>query len=186
MHIRKMFFSCNLLNLYLPVHFLIWDWVASLLVQKVRVIVHFPEKYIPGFSPNLSFFPSLLPFSFSGFSCFVFFFEYPFYHYSILTKKYFLHFLQKYSFYKSIHFTKVKLRSSDCDTGYFDIVAGVLQEDTLAPYLFIICLHFVLWTSIHKIKENGFKLTKETIRRYYLPTPPLGQDMTQGQFLSGV
>ena len=23
-------------------------------------------------------------------------------------------------------------------------------------------------------------------RRYYLPTPPLGQDMTQGQFLSGV
>ena len=22
--------------------------------------------------------------------------------------------------------------------------------------------------------------------RYYLPTPPLGQDMTQGQFLSGV
>ena len=24
------------------------------------------------------------------------------------------------------------------------------------------------------------------ISRYYLPTPPLGQDMTQGQFLSGV
>ena len=24
------------------------------------------------------------------------------------------------------------------------------------------------------------------IGRYYLPTPPLGQDMTQGQFLSGV
>ena len=23
-------------------------------------------------------------------------------------------------------------------------------------------------------------------RRYYLPTPPLGQDITQGQFLSGV
>ena len=23
-------------------------------------------------------------------------------------------------------------------------------------------------------------------KRYYLPTPPLGQDMTQGQFLSGV
>ena len=22
--------------------------------------------------------------------------------------------------------------------------------------------------------------------QYYLPTPPLGQDMTQGQFLSGV
>ena len=23
-------------------------------------------------------------------------------------------------------------------------------------------------------------------KKYYLPTPPLGQDMTQGQFLSGV
>ena len=29
--------------------------------------------------------------------------------------------------------TKVKVRSPDGDTEYFDIVAGVLQEDTLAP-----------------------------------------------------
>ena len=35
---------------------------------------------------------------------------------------------------------KVKVRSSDADTDYFDIVAGVLQEDTLALYLFIISL----------------------------------------------
>ena len=35
---------------------------------------------------------------------------------------------------------KVKVRSPDGDTEYFDIVAGVLQGDTLAPYLFIICL----------------------------------------------
>ena len=34
--------------------------------------------------------------------------------------------------------TKVKVRSLDEDTDYFDIVAGVLQEDTLAPYFFII------------------------------------------------
>ena len=34
--------------------------------------------------------------------------------------------------------TKVKVRSPDGDTDYFDIVAGVLQGDTLAPYLFII------------------------------------------------
>ena len=36
--------------------------------------------------------------------------------------------------------TKVKVRSPDGDREYFDIGAGVLQGDTLAPYLFIICL----------------------------------------------
>ena len=62
--------------------------------------------------------------------------------------------------------TKVKERSPDGDTDYFDIVAGKLQGDTLAPYLFIICLHYVLRTSIDKIKENGFKLTKKRSRTY--------------------
>ena len=58
------------------------------------------------------------------------------------------------------------VRSPDGDTDYFDIVAGVLQRDTLTPYLFIISLDYVLRTSIDKIKENGFKLTKERSRRY--------------------
>ena len=62
--------------------------------------------------------------------------------------------------------TKVKVCSPDVDTGYFDIVAGVLQGDTLAPYLFIICLNYVLRMFIGKIKVNGFKLTKERSRRY--------------------
>ena len=62
--------------------------------------------------------------------------------------------------------TKLKVRSPDGDTDYFDIVAGLLQGDTLAPYLFIICLDYVLKTSIDKIKENGFELTKKTSRRY--------------------
>ena len=57
--------------------------------------------------------------------------------------------------------TKVKVRSPDGDTDYFDIVAGVLQGDTLAPYLFIICLDYVLRTSIDNIRENGFELTKK-------------------------
>ena len=61
--------------------------------------------------------------------------------------------------------TKVKVRSPDGDTEYFDIVAGVLQGDTLAPYLFIICLDYVLRTSIDKIRVNGFELTKKR-RRY--------------------
>ena len=62
--------------------------------------------------------------------------------------------------------TKVKVRSPDGDTDYFDIVVGVLQGDTLAPYLFIICLDYVLRTSIDKIREIGFELTKKRSRRY--------------------
>ena len=66
--------------------------------------------------------------------------------------------------------TKVKVHSPDGDTDYFDIVTGVLKGDTLAPYLFIICLDYVLRTSIDKMKENGFKLTKERSRRYHAQT----------------
>ena len=62
--------------------------------------------------------------------------------------------------------TKVKVRSPDGDTEYFDIVAGVLQGDTLASYLFIICLDYVLRISIDKIRENDFELTKKRSRRY--------------------
>ena len=60
--------------------------------------------------------------------------------------------------------TKVKVYSPDGDTDYFDIVAGVLQGDSLAPYLFIICLDYVLRTSIYKMKDSGFKLTEERRR----------------------
>ena len=62
--------------------------------------------------------------------------------------------------------TNVKVRSPDGDIEYFNIVAGVLQGDTLAPYLFIICLDYVLRTLIDKISENGFELTKKRSRRY--------------------
>ena len=40
------------------------------------------------------------------------------------------------------------------------------KGDTLGTYLFIICLDYVLRTSIDEIKENGFKQTKEKNRRY--------------------
>ena len=64
--------------------------------------------------------------------------------------------------------TKVKVRTPDGDTDYFDIVAGGQKGNTLAPYLFIICLDYVLriLLSIDKIQENGFKLTRERSRRY--------------------
>ena len=60
--------------------------------------------------------------------------------------------------------------SLDGNTGYFNIVAGILQGDILVPYLFIICLDYMLRTSINKIKENGFKLTKKRSRRYSAKT----------------
>ena len=44
--------------------------------------------------------------------------------------------------------TKVKVRSPGGDTEYFDIVAGILQWDTLAPYLFIVCVDYLFRTSI--------------------------------------
>ena len=62
--------------------------------------------------------------------------------------------------------TKVKVHSPDGDTEYFDIVAGVLQGDMLSPYLLIICLDYILRTSIDKIRENGFELTKKRSSRY--------------------
>ena len=64
--------------------------------------------------------------------------------------------------------TKVKIRCPDGDADYVDNVAGVLQGNTLTPYLFIICLDYVLRTCIDKIqkKKNGIKPTKENSRRY--------------------
>ena len=56
--------------------------------------------------------------------------------------------------------TKVKVHSPDGD-----IVTVVLQGDTLAPYLFIICLDYMLRTSIDMMKDNDFKLVKERGRR---------------------
>ena len=61
--------------------------------------------------------------------------------------------------------TKVKVRSPDGDTEYFDIVAGVLQGDALAPYLFIICLDYVLRTLIDKIKEKKQKVPRKNNHR---------------------
>ena len=52
------------------------------------------------------------------------------------------------------------------ETVYFDIVAGVLKGDTFVPFLFIICVEYMLRTSIDKMKDNSFKLTKERSRRY--------------------
>ena len=50
---------------------------------------------------------------------------------------------------------KIKVLSLDGDKDFFDIVAEALRGDILPPYLYIICLDFVLRTSIEQTKENG-------------------------------
>ena len=52
------------------------------------------------------------------------------------------------------------LRSVDCDTDLFDIVARVVKGATLKTYMLKICLEYVLRTFIELMKENGFTVKK--------------------------
>ena len=54
----------------------------------------------------------------------------------------------------------------DRDTDFVDILTRFPSGDTLAPYLFILCLAYILQTSLDLIKENGFTLLKTWCRRY--------------------
>ena len=88
---------------------------------------------------------------------------------------------------------KVKVRSLDGNTDFFNIVAGVLQGDTLAPYLFIINLDHIIWISVYLMKENGFTLKMannwwypaETImeKDYVDDIANLGNTQTKTKFL---
>ena len=49
--------------------------------------------------------------------------------------------------------TKTMVHSPDVDTEFFDIDTGVLPGNTLAPYLLIFCLEYVLQMSIHQKKK---------------------------------
>ena len=62
--------------------------------------------------------------------------------------------------------TKAKVRSPDGDTDFFEILAGVLQGDTLSPYLFIICLDYALRTALGSNQELGLTLSKAKSRRH--------------------
>ena len=56
--------------------------------------------------------------------------------------------------------TRSMVRSPDGDTAFFEITTGVLQGDTLAPFLFILCLDYILKTSVDINAELGFTLTE--------------------------
>ena len=61
--------------------------------------------------------------------------------------------------------TKAKVVSSDGDTDIFEIHAGVLQGDTLAPFLFIIVLDYVLRISVDLSNDKGIKI-RAPLRRH--------------------
>ena len=70
--------------------------------------------------------------------------------------------------------TRAKVYSPDGVSEEFDVVAGVIQGDTLAPYLFIIVLDYALRKAINGRKEElGFTIVPRKRQRYY-PTVKLG------------
>ena len=88
-------------------------------------------------------------------------------------RKYFVHSLVAYGIpneiikaimimYKN---TQAFVRSPDGDTEFFDIIAGALRGDTLAPYLFIIVLDYVL-RNLDQNNNLSFTLRKQLSRRY--------------------
>jgi len=62
--------------------------------------------------------------------------------------------------------TKAKVLSPDGETDVFDITAGVLQGDTLAPFLFIIVLDYALRKAIDgREEELGLQTKQRRSRR---------------------
>ena len=64
--------------------------------------------------------------------------------------------------------TRAKVCSPDGETEYFDITAGILQGDTLAPFLFVIALDYALRRAIvGREEELGFTLVPRRSRRVH-------------------
>ena len=62
--------------------------------------------------------------------------------------------------------TKAKVMSPDGETDVFEIMMGVLQGDTLAPFLFVIVLDYALRKAINgREEELGFTMIPRRSRR---------------------
>ena len=63
--------------------------------------------------------------------------------------------------------TRALVLSPDGETASFEILVGVLQGDTLAPYLFIIVLDYVMRTAVGENNDKlGFTIKPKVGRRY--------------------
>ena len=62
--------------------------------------------------------------------------------------------------------TRARILTPDGETDYFDLRAGVLQGDTLAPYIFVIVIDYIMRNTIGEDSEKlGFTLAKRKSRR---------------------
>ena len=60
------------------------------------------------------------------------------------------------------------METPDGNTAFFDILAGVLQGDTLAPYLFAIVFDYAMRKAINgREEELGFQLERRRSRRQH-------------------
>ena len=62
--------------------------------------------------------------------------------------------------------SKSLVRCPNGHTEFFHILAGVLQGDILVPFLFVICLDYVLRISVDKCNDYGLTLEQARSRRF--------------------
>ena len=62
--------------------------------------------------------------------------------------------------------TKSIVRTDDGDTDFINISGGVFQGDTIGPFLFIICLDYVLKKALDRNNDLGFTLIERRSKRY--------------------
>ena len=62
--------------------------------------------------------------------------------------------------------TSSTILSTDGETPTFSIHAGILQGDTLAPFLFIIVVDYVLRMSVDTISSKGFEIKARQSSRH--------------------
>ena len=75
--------------------------------------------------------------------------------------------------------TSSTVLSTDGETLPFPILAGILQGDTLAPFLFIIVVDYVLRMSVDSISEKRFRLRhRKSTRQHDITQQTLTSLMT--------